>query len=208
MCGLGVTAAKQERVAGAQKFADGNQLVVRVDSDQVTYQVIAGARSPDREAGGLPVPRYLFRGRSFPLCAFLGIHHGHHGRGVFLVAQVDRSYVQRDHGQVAFLVDGNIFNITFFPQHFLGLAGMPRRIPDYALQFSEFNMWSSIGAFGLGLTQLPFLYIVVQTVRGGKKASTQVWEGAHSLEWTVPSPPPYHTFMTPTKVRTTDLISP
>ena len=90
----------------------------------------------------------------------------------------------------------------------LGLAGMPRRIPDYALQFSEFNMWSSIGAFGLGLTQLPFLYIVVQTVRGGKKASTQVWEGAHGLEWTVPSPPPYHTFMTPTKVRTTDLISP
>lgn len=99
-------------------------------------------------------------------------------------------------GKWHFWLTAIFFNITFFPQ------------PDYALQFSEFNMWSSIGAFGLGLTQLLFLYIVVQTVRGGKKASTQVWEGANGLEWTVPSPPPYHTFMTPPKVRTTDLISP
>ena len=54
------------------------------------------------------------------------------------------------------------FNMTFFPQHFLGLAGMPRRIPDYALQFADFNMIASIGAFGFGLTQLLFLYIVHQ----------------------------------------------
>ena len=65
-----------------------------------------------------------------------------------------------------------------------------------------------MGAFLLGFAQLLFLYMVVQTIRGGKKATTQVWEGAHGLEWTVSSPPPYHTFMTPTKVRTTDLISP
>ena len=88
------------------------------------------------------------------------------------------------------------FNLTFFPQHFLGLAGMPRRIPDYAVQFAEFNAISSIGAYVLGFSQLIFLYIVIKTIRGGKKASDEVWEGAKrwGLEWTVPSPAPYHTF--------------
>ena len=88
------------------------------------------------------------------------------------------------------------FNLTFFPQHFLGLAGMPRRIPDYAVQFAEFNAISSIGAYILGFSQLIFLYIVIKTIRGGEKASDEVWEGAKrwGLEWTVPSPAPYHTF--------------
>ncbi len=63
------------------------------------------------------------------------------------------------------------FNLTFFVQHFLGLAGMPRRIPDYALQFADFNMISSIGAFGFGLSQLLFLYIVVKTITSGEKAA-------------------------------------
>src|SRR5690606_6602509 len=85
------------------------------------------------------------------------------------------------------------FNMTFFVQHFLGLAGMPRRVPDYALQFTEFNMISSIGAFGLGVSQLLFLYIVLKARKGGKKVDAQVWDGAQGLEWTVPSPAPYHT---------------
>jgi cytochrome c oxidase subunit 1 len=78
--------------------------------------------------------------------------------------------------------------------HFLGLAGMPRRIPDYALQFADFNALATIGAFGFGLSQLIFLVVVVQCVRGGRKAEAQSWEGAEGLEWTVPSPAPYHTF--------------
>jgi cytochrome c oxidase subunit 1 len=92
------------------------------------------------------------------------------------------------------------FNLTFFPQHFLGLAGMPRRIPDYALQFTEFNQISTIGAFVLGVSQLLFLYVIVKTIRGGAKATDKVWEGADGLEWTLPSPPPYHSFPTPPKV--------
>lgn len=92
------------------------------------------------------------------------------------------------------------FNITFFPQHFLGLAGMPRRIPDYALQFSEFNMWSTAGAFLTITAQFIFFYVVYKAMKGGKKATTEVWEGTQGLEWTVPSPPPYHTFATPPKV--------
>ena len=89
------------------------------------------------------------------------------------------------------------FNVTFFSMHFLGLAGMPRRIPDYALQFADFNMISSIGAFGFGLSQLLFLYVVMKCIRGGAKAPAKPWEGAKTLEWTLPSPAPYHSFETP-----------
>jgi cytochrome c oxidase subunit 1 len=89
------------------------------------------------------------------------------------------------------------FNMTFFVMFFLGLAGMPRRIPDYPLQFADFNMIASIGAAGFGFTQLLFLYVVVKCVRRGKQASSRVWEGAVGLEWTLPSPAPKHSFETP-----------
>ena len=85
-------------------------------------------------------------------------------------------------------------NVLFFPQHFLGLAGMPRRIPDYSVQFADWNMVSSIGAFGFGLSQLLMPYLVWQCVRGGIAAKAKVWEGARGLEWEVPSPAPYHTW--------------
>ncbi|MGH8161671.1 MAG: cbb3-type cytochrome c oxidase subunit I, partial [Gammaproteobacteria bacterium] len=87
-------------------------------------------------------------------------------------------------------------NVLFMPQHFLGLAGMPRRVPDYALQFTDLNLVSSIGGFVFGASQLLFLYNVIRTAqaRRGKRATSRVWEGAHGLEWTIPSPAPYHTF--------------
>ena len=92
-------------------------------------------------------------------------------------------------------------NVLFFPQHFLGLAGMPRRIPDYAVQFADWNMVSSIGGFVFGLSQLLLVYIIWQTIRGGEQATDEVWEGAHGLEWTLSSPPPYHTFVEAPEVR-------
>src|SRR5574340_951986 len=61
------------------------------------------------------------------------------------------------------------FNIAFFPQHFLGLAGMPRRIPDYATQFTDFNEVSTVGAFGFGLSQLILVWVVLKCIRGGEK---------------------------------------
>ncbi len=97
-------------------------------------------------------------------------------------------------GKIHFWWSAISVNVLFFPQHFLGLAGMPRRIPDYSTQFAEFNMWSSIGGFAFGLAQVFFVYIVIKTVRGGQKATAQVWEDAKGLEWTVPSPAPHHTF--------------
>ena len=98
-------------------------------------------------------------------------------------------------GKLHFWLSMIFVNVLFFPQHFLGLAGMPRRIPDYAQQFADWNMVSSIGAFGFGLSQLLFLYVIWQCVRGGEKATDQVWEGAHGLEWELPSPAPYHSWV-------------
>jgi cytochrome c oxidase subunit 1 len=100
------------------------------------------------------------------------------------------------------------FNVTFFPMHFLGLAGMPRRIPDYATQFTEFNSIATIGAFCFGLGQLIFLYNVIHTIRGGVGPAPQKpWDGARTLEWEVPSPAPFHTWDTPPDRALVDKIS-
>jgi cytochrome c oxidase subunit 1 len=100
-------------------------------------------------------------------------------------------------GKLHFWTSIVFFNVAFFPQHFLGLAGMPRRIPDYAPQFTDFNAVSSIGAFGFGISQLIFVWVVVKAIKGGPAAAAKSWDGATGLEWTVDSPAPYHTFEDP-----------
>jgi len=97
-------------------------------------------------------------------------------------------------------------NVLFFPQHFLGLAGMPRRIPDYNVAFASFNMVSSIGGFLFGASQLIFLGVIIHAAFFSKnKATDRVWEGAKGLEWTVPSPAPYHTFDVPPVIHDDEL---
>jgi cytochrome c oxidase subunit 1 len=102
-------------------------------------------------------------------------------------------------GKIHFWGSLIFFNVTFFPMHFLGLAGMPRRYADYPMQFTDFNMLASIGAFGFGLSQVYFLFfVVIPMMRGkGAPAPQQPWEGAEGLEWEIPSPAPFHTFETP-----------
>jgi cytochrome c oxidase subunit 1 len=85
--------------------------------------------------------------------------------------------------------------VLFFPQHFLGLAGMPRRVPDYATQFSDWNMVSSIGGFGFGLSQFLFPYLIWKCAHGGQKATSKVWATPIGLEWELPSPAPYHSWI-------------
>jgi cytochrome c oxidase subunit 1 len=105
-------------------------------------------------------------------------------------------------GKVHFWGSMIFFNITFFPMHFLGLAGMPRRYADYPVQFADFNAIASIGSLGFGLMQIYFLlFVVLPTYRGGQKAADKAWEGANGLEWTIPSPAPFHTFETPPTVK-------
>ncbi len=95
------------------------------------------------------------------------------------------------------------FNVTFFPMHFLGLAGMPRRYADYATQFTDFHAIATIGAFWFGLSQLIFLWCVLRAwmFQKGEAAPAKPWEGAEGLEWTVPSPAPFHTFEDPPTVK-------
>ncbi|KJV56098.1 cytochrome c oxidase subunit I [Orientia chuto str. Dubai] len=98
-------------------------------------------------------------------------------------------------GKVHFWLTFIGVNITFFPQHFLGLAGMPRRIPDYPDAFAGWNMVSSIGSTISIISALFFVYIAIYTILYGKKCSANPWgKGATTLEWSLDSPPPYHCF--------------
>ena len=108
-------------------------------------------------------------------------------------------------GKIHFWWSMIAFNLTFFPMHFLGLAGMPRRYADYPMQFADFNMIASVGAFFFGFAQVYFfLFVVVPMMRGqGAKAPQRPWEGAEGLEWEVPSPAPFHTFENPPKLDAT-----
>jgi len=94
------------------------------------------------------------------------------------------------------------FNVTFFPMHFLGLAGMPRRYADYPMQFADFNAIASVGAFFFGFAQVFFILVVlIPAMRGkGQPAPAKPWDGAEGLEWEIPSPAPFHTFETPPKL--------
>ncbi len=86
-------------------------------------------------------------------------------------------------------------NLLFFPMHFLGLAGMPRRVPDYPSGYVGWNQVASLGAVITFGSMLFFLYLLYYTLRFGKKAPSNPWgEGVSTYEWTLPSPPPYHTF--------------
>src|SRR3990172_569619 len=87
-------------------------------------------------------------------------------------------YYHEKLGKLHFWLSLIFFNVTFFPQHFLGLAGMPRRYADYPMQFADFNAISTIGAFGFGLSQVLFVYVVYKCVKGGAPASARVREGA------------------------------
>jgi cytochrome c oxidase subunit 1 len=87
-------------------------------------------------------------------------------------------------------------NITFFPQHFLGRQGMPRRYIDYPEAFALWNQVSSYGAFLSGVSFLLFFYIVYVTVTKGERITENAYWGPHAdtLEWTLSNPPPEHTF--------------
>jgi heme/copper-type cytochrome/quinol oxidase subunit 3 len=98
-------------------------------------------------------------------------------------------------GKLQFWVLAVGFNVTFFPQHFLGALGMPRRVYTYSAG-SGWELWnfvSSVGSYVLGLGVLLFLLVAVRSLRHGPRAPADPWDG-RTLEWRTSSPPPVHDF--------------
>src|SRR3546814_4929803 len=93
-------------------------------------------------------------------------------------------------------------NMLFFPMHFLGLSGMPRRYPDYPEAFAYWNKFASHGYEIMAAGMLIFFVNLIWSLAAGKKAEGNPWgEGATTLEWTLSSPPPFHQFETlPVKI--------
>jgi cytochrome c oxidase subunit 1 len=86
-------------------------------------------------------------------------------------------------------------NLTFFPMHFLGLAGMPRRYIDYPDAFAGWNMVASIGSYIGAVGAILFVVVIIEAFVAKRRAIANPYgEGATTLEWHVASPPPYHTF--------------
>jgi cytochrome c oxidase subunit 1 len=98
-------------------------------------------------------------------------------------------------GKIQFALMFLGFNLTFFPMHQLGLAGMPRRIADYAanLGWNDLNLLATVGGFMIASSMIPLLWNVFISLRAGKIAGDDPWE-ANTLEWATSSPPPPYNF--------------
>ena len=105
-------------------------------------------------------------------------------------------------GKLHFYITFFGVNLLFFPQHFLGMAGMPRRYVDYPDAFADWNYWSSIGSYISAFGVLVFLFGVVHAFARRQEAGNNPWGvGADTLEWTLSSPPPFHQFSDLPKIK-------
>ena len=125
----------------------------------------------------------LFGGSLFTI--FAGIYY-------WFPKMTGRMYDERL-GKIHFWLTFVGFNVTFFPMHWVGLQGMPRRVADYAPEFGNWNLIISIASFGLGASTLVFLYNMIVSWRSGPPAGPNPWR-ALTLEWQVSSPPPIFNF--------------
>jgi cytochrome c oxidase subunit 1 len=125
----------------------------------------------------------LFGGSLFTI--FAGIYY-------WFPKMTGRMYDERL-GKIHFWLTFIGFNVTFFPMHWLGLHGMPRRVSDYADRFGSLNFIISVASFALGASTIVFLYNMLVSWRRGPIAPANPWR-ALTLEWQVSSPPPIFNF--------------
>jgi cytochrome c oxidase subunit 1 len=104
-------------------------------------------------------------------------------------------------GQLHFYIMFIGVNLIFFPMPFLGLDGMPRRIPDYTPAFAEWNYVATVGYMVMTVGMAIFFINIIYSLIAGPKAPGNYWgEGATTLEWTLSSPPPFHQYETLPKI--------
>jgi cytochrome c oxidase subunit I len=108
-------------------------------------------------------------------------------------------------GKLHFWLSVIAMNVTFFPMHFVGLLGMPRRVYTYApgMGFDMMNMMSTIGAFGIAVSIVVFVWNFLSSLKNGAVAGNDPWGGA-TLEWAIPSPPPVYNFASIPEVHSLD----
>jgi cytochrome c oxidase subunit 1 len=96
-------------------------------------------------------------------------------------------------------------NLAFFPMHFVGMLGMPRRVYTYSsnMGFDQMNLWSTVGALLIAPAILVFMWNVLKSARSGAVAGNDPWGGS-SLEWAIPSPPPVYNFASLPEVQSVD----
>jgi cytochrome c oxidase subunit I len=119
------------------------------------------------------------------MCVYAGVYYWY--------PKITGRLLNETWGKVHFWATWVGFNITFAPMFRLGLQGMTRRLATYPPEFAMGNLISSLGSFLLAASTLPFLINALVSLRRGRAAEANPWEGL-TLEWTLPSPPPVHDF--------------
>lgn len=134
----------------------------------------------------------------------------------FWVSKITGCQYPEHHGQAHFWLFFIAVNLTFFPMHFLGLAGMPRRIYDYPDAFAGWNAVASFGSYLSAISALYFLYIVYLTFTQSSVCPENPWvsptdsrlgKQSWTLEWVLPSPPAHHTFHQLPVIRATPAVT-
>lgn len=133
----------------------------------------------------------------------------------FWVSKITGCQYPEHHGQAHFWLFFIAVNLTFFPMHFLGLAGMPRRIFDYPDAYAGWNAVASFGSYLSAISALYFLYIVYLTFTQSSACPSNPWASvsdkaptSFTLEWVLPSPPAFHTFHQLPVIRATPALKP
>jgi heme/copper-type cytochrome/quinol oxidase subunit 1 len=124
----------------------------------------------------------------------------------FWLSKITGCTYPESHGQTHFWLFFLGVNITFFPMHFLGLAGMPRRIFDYPDAFAPWNAIASFGSYLSAISAVYFFYVMFLALTESKQAAANPWSSqntSYTLEWLLPSPPGYHTFVQTPVIRET-----